>query len=139
MLKLSNGSEITLHTVLMRDCRLLGRNTHVAVFRDKEGKTYVVKDAWPQDHQEEERLTELKNLGINGMPKLSDIQPTKDNFRAVVTKTGFTSSAFSVFTATLNPAWLPFTQNEKYAASCLPSAASSRGHAPSLAQHSTPS
>ena len=92
-LKLSNGSEITLHDehdILMRDCRLLGRNTHVAVFRDKKGKNYVVKDAWPQDRREEESLTELKNLGINGMPKLNDIQPTKDDFRVVINKTGFT-------------------------------------------------
>jgi hypothetical protein len=89
-LKLSNGSEIALHTILMRDCRLLGRNTHVAVFHDKEGKTYVVKDAWPQDHREEERLTELKILGINGMPKLSDNQPIKDSFQVLITKTGFT-------------------------------------------------
>jgi len=89
-LKLSNGSEIVLDKILMRDCRLLGRNTHVAVFHDKEGKTYVVKDAWPQDHREEERLTELKTLGINGMPKLSGNQPIKDSFQVVVTKNAFT-------------------------------------------------
>jgi len=95
-LKLSDDSEIELDRILKRACRLLGRNTHVAVFRDKEGKTYVVKDAWPQDHQEEEHLTELKNLGINGMPKLSDIQPTKDNFRVIMTKTGFTWTDLSL-------------------------------------------
>lgn len=71
----------------MRDCRLLGRNTHVATFRDKKGKVYVVKDTWPQDRREEEHLIKLQNMNINGMPKLSANQPEQDSFYTLVTKT----------------------------------------------------